>query len=936
MTDSSAALAILWEIWTAHRRGFAAVLAALPVCAVAARLLASPGQNELWFSAAVVALGSCLVALFVFFTFTEQSREQKLTVFPVRLFTLPVRTWVLVMVPMLSGAISVGVFYAAWAGLVLPPLGVAPAVIRPAFLLVTGMLSYLAVMWGLARFRLGRLFFCAVIGVLLVWGLVFPEALLPDALAWVSEGARSAALGGGLAVLNLAAFLWAWVAVDRQRHVRTQAEGILAVEPRPAVRKPRRPLLPFASRAQAQFWLEWRRNGRPLPASILIFVLLAAVALPVVIELNGANTLKVAGCMLLFPLAMATLFGKSFAVLDFWSQELTLPPFVAVRPQSCAEIILTKFKVAACSVALGWLLLMGGLGLVVAVWGDASLLRQGWHKFLGTHSPGIQTLIVLLGIWALVLLTLRQLVVSLYLGLSGWAGVFSAAVVASFGIYFVAVPWVTTWALDEGILLWGTRLPWQGFIWAASAIFIVKLSLACWTWSLSHRRGLINARAILGYWLFWTLGTASLVLLVVLAMPGYPWVRKCTALACVLALPLARPGLAPLTLAINRHRVTSARPSGKWWRPLPLWSIADSVCKVPSRAVRVLLPAQAVAFGALVLIAARVTMEQVPHRVDGGDCRLRLLQLGQGTPTIVLESDLLGFLEHWWPVQQELARSNRVVAYERAGHGGSSPRTQPLSATRVAEELHTALTNAKAPPPYLLVGSGVGALHMRIFAHLYPQEVAGLLLLDPRQNETSTEALTWLRSNRAELLPDIEQWLRKFPGQVHGYGLCEFKNAELRLENLPPEARAAARPVRWDEVTDGVLYAVGIQVGHMQPGPLDEFALLDNLILRDRAALPLPRVPLTMITGVKRGQIGTVEWPTLDDFLTEQKLARQRGWLRGLSDAKHIITQDSAGPIPADQPELVVQSVRQMLNKPEIRNPKEAQNPKSESKPGAA
>ena len=71
-----------------------------------------------------------------------------------------------------------------------------------------------------------------------------------------------------------------------------------------------------------------------------------------------------------------------------------------------------------------------------------------------------------------------------------------------------------------------------------------------------------------------------------------------------------------------------------------------------------------------------------------------------------------------------------------------------------------ALASAKAPRPYLLMASGVGALHARIFAHLYPREVAGLLLLDPPQNETSAEALAWLQANRGELVPEIEPLAR--------------------------------------------------------------------------------------------------------------------------------------------------------------------------------
>jgi pimeloyl-ACP methyl ester carboxylesterase len=903
--------AILWEIGLAHRRGFAALAAAVPVCAVAAHFLAAPERNELMSALAMVSLGFCLLALFVFFTFTETSREQKVAVFPVRLFALPVKTVVLVATPMLSGAVVVGLFSLAWSKFVLAPLGETSALLRAPVILATGLMTYMATMWGMARFRLGRLFLCGVIGVVLIWGLVFPEALLPEGLAGMPEAWQRAALAAGAAVLNLAAFVWAWIAVERQRHVRVRATPSQVALPWSVTSTVQKPSRPFASSAQAQFWMEWRRNGRLLPGATILFALVAAAGLPLLIEFNGVNTLKVAGWMMLFPLALATLLGKSMAVVDFWSQEMTLPPFVAVRPQSCADIVFAKMRAAAWSAGLSWCGLLAGVGIVLGLWGDTSLVRQAWQEFRAGHSAAQQLLIIALALLAVLVLTWRQLVVSLYVGLFGRVGVFGAAVVVSFAGYFVALPWVTNWAVDQGPLRWEPTVPWQMFIWAITGTFLAKMCLAFWAWNLSCRHGLVSAHRFLRFWAFWTVSTGCLTGLVLLALPGYPWMRNCLALFFLLAVPLARPGLAPLALSANRHRKpTDSLAAG--WRVFADLNLRAPESRAANRTVPIAAGVHALAMNLLVVIAAFSLAAQVPHRVGAGDCRLRLLSLGKGSPTILLESDLQSVIESWWPVIQDLARDHRVVAYDRAGRGGSGVSSGPISGERVAQRLHAALVNAKVPSPYVLVGSGVGALHARIFAHRYPREIAGIVLVDPPLAETTTDAMNWLQTNRAELMPEIRKWLQMYPAGVYGYGVREFQLAEQQLELLPPAARKAERNVRWDEVTDGTLYGMGINFGYMAPGPAEEFQQMDEIVLEDRRAWPLPAVPVTLLTGLKRGLLGSVDRPALDDFLAERKLTQHREWLGRLPAARQIVTLESGGDLLGDHPQLILQAVREM------------------------
>jgi pimeloyl-ACP methyl ester carboxylesterase len=81
-------------------------------------------------------------------------------------------------------------------------------------------------------------------------------------------------------------------------------------------------------------------------------------------------------------------------------------------------------------------------------------------------------------------------------------------------------------------------------------------------------------------------------------------------------------------------------------------------------------------------------------------------------------------------VQPGVATSTRVCTYDRAGYGYSEPGPMPRTAGRIAQELHTLLQRADVPGPYVIVGHSLGGAHVRVFAHEYPADVAGVVLIE--------------------------------------------------------------------------------------------------------------------------------------------------------------------------------------------------------------
>jgi len=117
--------------------------------------------------------------------------------------------------------------------------------------------------------------------------------------------------------------------------------------------------------------------------------------------------------------------------------------------------------------------------------------------------------------------------------------------------------------------------------------------------------------------------------------------------------------------------------------------------------------------------------------INLGSHRLHVLESGRGSPTILLEAGLMSTVLSWQELQRELASSFRVVSYDRAGLGWSELGPMPRTADRIVEELHALLERAGIPPPYILIGHSFGGLTMPLFASRFPDEVAGMVLVDP-------------------------------------------------------------------------------------------------------------------------------------------------------------------------------------------------------------
>ena len=128
-----------------------------------------------------------------------------------------------------------------------------------------------------------------------------------------------------------------------------------------------------------------------------------------------------------------------------------------------------------------------------------------------------------------------------------------------------------------------------------------------------------------------------------------------------------------------------------------------------------------------------------PHQlIDVGGRKMNIYCSGQGATTVIFDSPSGDAGWNWHRVQPEVAKHTRACVFDRAGLGFSDPAKRPNTSENVVEDLHKLLAGAGVKPPYVLVGNSLGGANVQVYAYRYPQEVKGLVLVEPEhEDETS-------------------------------------------------------------------------------------------------------------------------------------------------------------------------------------------------------
>jgi pimeloyl-ACP methyl ester carboxylesterase len=148
---------------------------------------------------------------------------------------------------------------------------------------------------------------------------------------------------------------------------------------------------------------------------------------------------------------------------------------------------------------------------------------------------------------------------------------------------------------------------------------------------------------------------------------------------------------------------------------------------------RIIRGASAFAFALAALVGCGTRLDS--HLVELDGRAVEVVTGGSGAASVVFESGLGNDWASWDATAAEVSTGARVFAYSRPGYGKSDPATTPRDPAHIVEELRALLVAQGYPPPYVLVGHSFGATYMELFAKAHPEEVAGLVLVEPRHRD---------------------------------------------------------------------------------------------------------------------------------------------------------------------------------------------------------
>ena len=462
------------------------------------------------------------------------------SIFPTRMFTLPVRTETLVLGPMAHGTVAVGALAQAATLLARWPWGIDtpfvwPAVLAAVFLAWTQALTWMP--YGLRGVR---------VIVTVLWLMSLDTIVLLAMHFKVSEPVMLAIL---LPQLPLA-YVTACYAVARARRGDVPDWRPRAMRTADVADTAPLARAGFASPARAQLWFEWRRHGRTLPA--LVGILLPfELALLWIAKGAFALALEILLFTLFTPVLLAAFTATTVSKANPHARDsYAMSPFIATRPLPSADLVAAKLQMALLSTLATWLLVMVAIPVALKWSGTWPMVMERAGRLaelFGTPRAIVVVSLVALGMMAF---TWKQCVQGLYIGLIGREWITKTMLIVVLAFVIVIGPAVQ-YVVDHDS---ARAMLWNALPAMFATLAACKLIAAALVAARLARSGLLRDRTLVRGAALWTAAVFALygVLSWLVSGPLVP--KYFLMLLAIVAVPLARVSAAPLALAWNRHR----------------------------------------------------------------------------------------------------------------------------------------------------------------------------------------------------------------------------------------------------------------------------------------------------------------------------------------------------------------------------------------------
>lgn len=541
------ALAIGWEFRKRHAWPLIAMAAYMVVLALIKLLGLGPIESIAFVppdgrAAVLIAPVSWMfmyyLAVFSFGFSGDLAARQ--SIFPPRMFTLPVRTETLVLGPMAHGTVAVAILVQAATLLARWPWGIETPIVWPALLAAVFLAWTQALTWMPYGFRGVRVI------VTVLWLMSLDTVVLLAMHFEVSEPVMLAIL---LPQLPLA-YLTACYALARARRGdvpdwRPRFMNAAAVAGTAPLSR-----AGFASPARAQFWFEWRRHGRTLPA-------LVAILLPFELALlwiaRGAwgLALEILLITLFTPVLVASFTATTVSKANPHARDsYAMSPFIATLPLSSAELIGAKLKMALLSTLATWLLIIVAIPVALKWSGTWPMVIERAGQLAEIVGMPRTIVFVLLVVFGLMASTWKQCVQGLYIGLSGREWIARAMLIVVLAFVIVVGPAVQ-YVVDHNS---ARAVLWNSLPAIFAVLVAVKLFAAAVVAARLTRSGLLSDRTLVRGATRWAAMVFVLYGVLAWLVSGPLVPQYFLLLLAIVAVPLARVSAAPLALAWNRHR----------------------------------------------------------------------------------------------------------------------------------------------------------------------------------------------------------------------------------------------------------------------------------------------------------------------------------------------------------------------------------------------
>jgi pimeloyl-ACP methyl ester carboxylesterase len=277
--------------------------------------------------------------------------------------------------------------------------------------------------------------------------------------------------------------------------------------------------------------------------------------------------------------------------------------------------------------------------------------------------------------------------------------------------------------------------------------------------------------------------------------------------------------------------------------------------------------------------------------VDVGGYKMHIYCTGQGTPTVILDSGLGDSFTSWRKVQPQVAQYTRVCSYDRAGLGYSDPSPGSRTSKDIAQELYRLLQNAGVPAPVVIVAHSVAGYDVRLYASLYRNEVAGVVLVDSSHPDQERRFPAALKEMETGVDHEIE--IEKF--------LMPFGIPRLFASRDPTGCchnTAADRAARCNlnSVREGQAEFRSFSESASQAATTGSLGNIPLVVLSHDPEEPEPGIPADL------GKAIDSAWGKM-----QQELARLS------TQSKRTIAKNSGHYIQLDRPDVVVEAVRNVV-----------------------